>query len=179
MNRATPIGNSELKLTRERFDGIYIAYFRPLCRFAATYVLSQETAENIVQNVFVFLWEKHQTLQIHTSISSYLYTLVKNKCIDYLRHQKTAQEYRAEQALKLSALEQLDTGLISGENIEQTVQQAIDKLPSRCREVFILSRVEGKKYREIAEILGISLNTVENQMSIALKKLRKDLEHLL
>jgi len=141
--------------------------------------VSQQTAENIVQNVFVFLWEKHQTLQIHTSISSYLYTLVKNKCIDYLRHQKTAQEYRAEQALKLSALEQLDTGLISGENIEQTVQQAIDKLPSRCREVFILSRVEGKKYREIAEILGISLNTVENQMGIALKKLRKDLEHLL
>jgi RNA polymerase sigma-70 factor (ECF subfamily) len=179
MNRATPNGRSEQKLTRERFDGIYIAYFRPLCRFAATYVLSPQSAENIVQNVFVFLWENHNTLQIHTSISSYLYTLVKNKCIDHLRHQKTAQEYRSEQALKLSALEQLDTGLISGEDIEKTVQQAIDKLPSRCREIFILNRVEGKKYREIAEILDISVNTVENQMGIALKKLRKDLEHLL
>lgn len=179
MNRATPIGNSEPKLTRERFDGIYIAYFRPLCRFAAAYVLSMQTAENIVQNVFVFLWEKHNTLQIHTSISSYLYTLVKNKCIDYLRHQKTAQEYRAEQALKLTALEQLDTGLVSGEDIEKNVQQAIDKLPPKCREIFILNRVEGKKYREIADILEISVNTVENQMGIALKKLRKDLEHLL
>ncbi|MDD2263701.1 MAG: RNA polymerase sigma-70 factor [Bacteroidales bacterium] len=179
MNRAIPSGNNEIKLTRERFDGIYIAYFSRLCSFARTYVLSDETAENIVQNVFLFLWEKHYALKISTSISTYLYTLVKNKCIDHLRHQRIAQEYRTEQSLKLAALEQLDTELISGEDLEKTVMAAIDRLPAKCREIFILSRVEGKKYREISQLLGISVNTVENQMSIALRKLRKDLEHLL
>lgn len=179
MNRATPESDNELKITRERFDGIYIAYFSRLCRFARTYVLSEETAENIVQNVFMFLWEKHHILQIHASLSAYLYTLVKNKCIDYLRHQKADLEYRAEQALKLAALEKLDTGLIPGEDIEETVMAAINKLPSKCREIFVLNRVEGKKYREISEILGISVNTVENQMGIALRKLRKELEHLI
>lgn len=179
MNPETPIGNNEIRLTRDRFDGIYIAYFARLCRFAGTYVQSEEAAENIVQNVFLFLWEKHHSLRIRTSISSYLYTLVKNKCIDHLRHQKIDRDYRAGQALRLAALEQLDTGLITGEDPEATVTAAIDRLPPRCREVFILSRAEGKKYSEIAQILGISVNTVENQMGIALRRLRKELEHLL
>ena len=86
---------------------------------------------------------------------------------------------QTEQALKLAALEKLDTGLIPGEDIEETVMAAINKLPSKCREIFVLNRVEGKKYREISEILGISVNTVENQMGIALRKLRKELEHLI
>ncbi|MCZ2417064.1 MAG: sigma-70 family RNA polymerase sigma factor, partial [Burkholderiales bacterium] len=76
-------------------------------------------------------------------------------------------------------LEQLDTGLIPGEDIEETVMEAINNLPPKCREIFILSRVEGKKYSKISQILGISVNTVENQMGIALRKLRKDLEHLI
>ncbi|MCZ2416609.1 MAG: hypothetical protein LC132_03520, partial [Burkholderiales bacterium] len=109
MNWAIPGKEVEISITRERFDGIYIAYFSRLCRFARTYVLSDEAAENIVQNVFMFLWEKHRIIQIRTNLSAYLYTLVKNKCIDYLRHKKVDKDYRAEQALNLAALEQLDT----------------------------------------------------------------------
>ncbi len=179
MNWAIPGKEVEISITRERFDGIYIAYFSRLCRFARTYVLSDEAAENIVQNVFMFLWEKHRIIQIRTNLSAYLYTLVKNKCIDYLRHKKVDKDYRAEQALNLAALEQLDTGLIPGEDIEETVMEAINNLPPKCREIFLLSRVEGKKYSKISQILGISVNTVENQMGIALRKLRKDLEHLI
>ncbi len=165
-----------MKLTKENFDGIYLSYFSGLCRFAREYVLSDQAAENIVQNVFLLLWERHRVLQIQGTVSSYLYELVRNKCIDHLRHQKVAREYQAEMALKLAALEQMGTNTLPGEDIEQKVREAIDRLPEKCREIFLMSRVEGKKYAQIAEITELSVNTIENQISIALKKLRTDLK---
>lgn len=113
------------------------------------------------------------------SLVSYLFSLVKNRSIDYLRHKVVAEEYRQELTFKLSALEQLNYTFTSEEDIEQAVTKAIDKLPERCREIFLKNRIEGKKYREIADELDISMNTVENQMSIALKKLRIELKDYL
>lgn len=90
-----------------------------------------------------------------------------------------AEEYKQELTFKLLALEQLNYTLTSEEDIEKVVANAIDKLPERCREIFLKSRIEGMKYREIADELDISMNTVENQMSIALKKLRIELKDYL
>jgi RNA polymerase sigma-70 factor (ECF subfamily) len=90
-----------------------------------------------------------------------------------------AEEYKYELNLKLSALEELNQSLSSDYDIEKCISNALDKLPDRCREIFIMSRIEGKKYREIAEELKLSIHTVENQMAIALKKLRIELKDYL
>jgi RNA polymerase sigma-70 factor (ECF subfamily) len=143
-----------------------------MIRFAREYVLLEEDAENIVQDVFVMLWEKRDVLDIKIGLGSYLFTLVKNKCLDFLRHERVGKEFAREYEAKRIALEQFNYAFSSDEDIEKILAAAIHSLPERCREIFIKSRVEGKKYKEIAEELKISVNTVENQMSIALKKLR-------
>lgn len=172
---------------RENFDAIYINNFSRLFLFAKEYVLFDEDAENIVQDVFLMLWEKKDVLRVEVSLTAYLFTLVKNKCIDQLRHNMVAQmytesvqnEYKDEMNMKLYALESFNQNLNSDEDIEILLQQAIDKLPERCRLIFIKSRIEGKKYKEIAEELNLSVNTIEGQISIALKKLREELKDYL
>jgi RNA polymerase sigma-70 factor (ECF subfamily) len=164
---------------QDNFDRIYVHYFARLHRFAKEYVMSDEDAENIVQDVFTMLWEKRRSLNIHISLTAYLFSLVKNKCIDLLRRKVVVEEYKQELHMKLSSLEDLNRAFSSDEDIEKFLNDAIDKLPKRCRDIFIMSRIEGKKYREIADELSISVNTVENQMSIALKKLRIELKDYL
>lgn len=172
---------------KENFDSIYINNFSRLFLFAKEYVLFDEEAENIVQDIFLMLWEKRDALRVDVSLTAYLFTLVKNKCIDFLRHrmveqiysENIQQEYNEELNVKLFALESFDHNFSSEEQIEILLRNAIDKLPERCRLIFIKSRIEGKKYKEIAEELNLSVNTVEGQISIALKKLREELKDYL
>lgn len=161
------------------FDSVYVTYYPRMIRFAKEYLLLEEDAENIVQDIFVMLWEKRDVLDIRISLASYLFTLVKNKCLDFLRHQTVVDEFAREYKAKQAALEQLNYTISSDEDIEQIITAAINSLPERCREIFIKSRMEGKKYKEIAEELDISVNTVENQMSIAFRKLRLELKDYL
>jgi RNA polymerase sigma-70 factor (ECF subfamily) len=162
------------------FDVIYVAYYSRMIRFAKEYVLLEEDAENIVQDIFVLLWEKRDVLDIKVSLVPYLFTLVKNKCLDFLRHKMAGEEFAKEEYdARRMALEQFNYAFSSDEDIEEILTAAIHSLPERCREIFIKSRVEGKKYREIADELNISVNTVETQMSIALKKLRISLKDYL
>ena len=172
---------------KENFDSIYINNFSRLFLFAKEYVLFDEEAENIVQDIFLMLWEKRDALRVDVSLTAYLFTLVKNKCIDFLRHrmveqiysENIQQEYNEELNVKLFALESFDHNFSSEEQIEILLRNAIDKLPERCRLIFIKSRIEGKKYKEIAEELNLSVNTVEGQISIALNKLREELKDYL
>lgn len=164
---------------KDNFDKIYVLYYSRMHRFAKEYVLSDEEAENIVQDVFLLLWERKDVLDVQISLVSYIFSLVKNKCLDFLRHQVVVNEYKKDLSLKLSALELLNYTLSSEEDIERIVANAVNKLPDRCKQIFLKSRVEGKKYKEIADELGLSVNTVENQMAIALKKLRAELKNLL
>lgn len=168
-----------LKDVRNNFDKIYVLYYSRMFRFAKEYVLFDEDAENIVQDVFLLLWEKREVLDIQISLVSYLFALVKNKSLDYLRHKVIADEYKQELSAKLTALELLNYSFTSDEEIEQILMTAINKLPERCRQVFLKSRIEGKKNREIANELNLTISTVENQMTIALRKLRVELKDYL
>ncbi len=163
----------------KNFDKIYVSYYPRLIRFAREYVILEEDAENIVQDIFLFLWEKRNVLNIEVSLMSYMFSLVKHRCLDYLRHSNVVEDYKKELNLKLLALEQLDSSISSDENVEEAITNAINKLPDRCREIFLKSKIEGKKYREIAWEMNLSINTIENQMSIALKKLRIELRDYL
>lgn len=163
------------------FSELYITYYSKLVRFAREYVVLEEDAENITQDVFTDMWEKRDSIGFIENMNAYLFRLVKNRCLDYLKHKAFEQKYiehiqssfEMELSLKLRSLDRFDISNLSEENeTEVLIRKAIDSLPQRCRDIFMLSRMEGLKYREISERLGISVNTVECQMGIALKKLR-------
>ena len=147
------------------------------------YVPANEDAENIVQDVFLTLWERKEEIEISFTLTTYLFTLVKNRCLNFLRHKLIEEEYNSqmkeELGFKLYALEAFDYSYQSEEELQEIIRRALDTLPERCREVFIKSRIEGLKYKEISDELGISVNTVENQMVTALKKLRVALKDYL
>lgn len=169
---------------RTEFENIYVAHYSRMKRFAQEYVIREEDAENIVQDVFLDLWEQNLLLLSHTNLFAYLFTAVKNRCIDFLRHktivQKTTdklqEDYMKALQIKFQSLETFDEQLFSEPDIETTIQTAIESLPQKCREIFILNKIEGKKQKIIAQELNISINTVESQMAIAYKKLKETLK---
>lgn len=152
------------------FSDLYLTYYSKLVRFAKEFVEHEEDAENITQDVFTDLWEKRDFITHIENMNAYLFRLVRNRCLDYLRHKVFEQRYM--ESLQLSCEEEA----VEDHDTEILIRAAINSLPQRCRDIFLLSRVEGLKYREISEHLGISVNTVECQMGIALKKLRMKLD---
>lgn len=171
-----------------KFEDIYLSYFSKMKYFALEYVIREEDAENIVQDVFTELWEKKEMLSMHINLVAYLFTTVKNRCLNHLRHktivQETAtliqEEYLITLRMNLNSLEAFDQNLFSDQDIEKLITRALDTLSSKCREIFVMSKIEGKKQKQIAAELNISINTVETQIGIAYKKLRAELKgHLL
>ena len=156
------------------FSELYLMYYPKLVRFAKEFVVLEEDAENITQDVFTDLWERRDAIDHIENVNAYLFRLVRNRCLDYLKHKVFEQKYAENvQASFEIELDRFDVSDISeGNETERLVRDAINSLPKRCRDIFLLSRMKGLKYREISEKLGISVNTVECQMGIALKKLR-------
>ena len=168
---------------KEDFEKLYKLYYPKMFAFAKNYVPTNEDAENIVHDVFLTLWERKEEIEISFTLTTYLFTLVKNRCLNFLRHKLIEEEYNSqmkeELGFKLYALEAFDYSYQSEEELQEIIRRALDTLPERCREIFIKSRIEGLKYKEISDELGISVNTVENQMVTALKKLRVALKDYL
>lgn len=172
---------------RVRFEDIYLSYFSKMKYFAKEYVISEEDAENIVQDVFVELWENKEMLNMHMNLIAYLFTTIKNKCLNHLRHKlvvqdtasKLQEEYTISLRMNLDSLEVFDNNLFSDHDIEKIISRALDALPEKCRAIFIMSKIEGKKHNEIAQELNISINTVGSQIGIAYKKLRTELKDYL
>jgi RNA polymerase sigma-70 factor (ECF subfamily) len=166
------------------FEKIYSIYYPKLVRFSREYILSTHDAENIVQDCFVHIWEQRDNLPAIKNINAYLFRLVKNKCVDYLRHKITVESKKRELQdihlkefeYKLLSIEAFDDASMSDEEIERIIHNAIDSLPEKCKEIFVLSKLNGMKYEEIAAQLKISKNTVRNQVSIALEKMRHELK---
>lgn len=156
-------------------------------RFAQQYVIQEEDAENIVQDIFIDIWEKQLDFSSITNLRSYLFVILKNRCIDFLRRKnleqnatKTMQkEYLLELKLKFESLEILENEQITDGNLEVLIHEAIDTLPERCKKIFSMNKLEGKKQKIIARELNISVHTVESQMAIAYKKLKAQLKAIL
>lgn len=153
-------------------------------RFAQQYVIREEDAENIVQDIFFELWEKKLDLTSFVNLNGFLFMTVKNRCIDFIRRKtieqqtinKIQSEYILTLKLKFESLEALDNKFLSESDIHTVIQNAIDTLPEKCREIFVMNKIEGKKQKEIAKELNISIHTVESQMGIAYKKLKEVLK---
>ena len=164
------------------FELLYNEQYISLCHYARRFVLDLDTAREIVQDVFVRIWEKKRSLPVEISLKTYLYTSVRNKCLDYLKHLKVEYDFEKMRIRELreSGNNSFDTidhpldGLITKE-LEKAIEDSIENLPEKCREIFKMSRYSGLKYREIAEERNISVKTVETQMSRAIRSLKKEL----
>lgn len=149
--------------------------YRPLCLYALHYIPDPDKVEDVVQECFAALWEKQQAGAAVSNPRAYLYMAVRNRCLDHLR----------KAGLKTEELKPHDTyGIIDDDDAQERAQiearlwTAIDRLPEKCREVFLLSKRDGLKYEEIAQELGISENTVRNQISKALKILKEGVRNI-
>jgi RNA polymerase sigma-70 factor (ECF subfamily) len=131
-----------------------------------------DLSRSLVQQLFVDLWVKREKIEVTSSVKSYLYRSVKNRCIDYLRKEKNTSEI-SEAVEKLNQMPFRD--LVEEAELNDRISKSINQLPEKCREIFLLCRFDGLKYAEIAQKLNISVKTVEMQMGIALKKLRESL----
>lgn len=167
-----------------QFEEAYISYYSRMKRFAQEYVIREEDAENIVHDIFAELWEKKLEFFSYINLNGYIFVILKNRCIDFLRRKITEQhainkmqeEYLQTLKLKFESLEVFDNKLLSEPDIDTIIQNAIDNLPVKCRQIFVMNKMEGKKQKQIAEELNISVNTVESQMAIAYKKLKEALK---
>jgi RNA polymerase sigma-70 factor (ECF subfamily) len=172
---------------RKAFDELFRLYYSRLCSFANAYLKDAAIAENIVQDAFLLLWERHDTLLPDSNIPAWLLVVVKNNAINYinrLKRQVEVEQTYAMQAsrevdLLLSSLKACDPDYMFSAEVEQIIRKAIDALPEQCRQVITMSRFEEMKNREIAEKLGISVKGVEYHITNALKKLRHDLKDYL
>jgi RNA polymerase sigma-70 factor (ECF subfamily) len=159
------------------FQQAFNTYYEKLCDFAFTLLRDMDEAEDAVQSIFLKIWEKRDSLMITNTLKSYLYRAVHNHCINQLEHREIKQKHIQFSTYRGAGdLQQPD---IFPHELESKIQSVIDQLPEQCGIIFKMSRYEELRYAEIAAKLGISVNTVENQISKALKILRTQLSDIL
>ena len=154
-------------------ETLFHRYYGNLCRYLLLIFRNQLLVEHIAQDLFIYLWENRKTLQINGSIESYLYTAGRYKALNQIRNSKRQEKIREEIGNSKLKSTDLSGSTIEINELEKIIEDAVNLLPARCQQIFRLSREEDKSYKEIAKLLNLSINTVENQMTIALKKLRK------
>ncbi len=154
------------------FEEIYREYYMPLCYYCLRYVDDIEDSEEIIQDLFLKLWDKRKELVINSSLKAYLYRSVQNYAFNYLSKKKTREKYYSLQARQI--YNSFDNGYskLEEDELRSILKYAILQLPEKRRRIFELSRFDGMKYNNIANYLSISVKTVEAQMSKALKYLR-------
>lgn len=163
-------------LDEKAFEQIFKTHFNPLCLFARKYIRDTDVCKEIVHNIFVNIWEKRAGIDLQKNIKSYLFSSVYTRCMNHIRDHKKFDGNASEHLEVMERATDYDTEQKIGEaELENRIQTAIQTLPEKCREVFCMNRIEGLKYKEIAEKLGISIKTVENQVSKALKVMRENL----
>ncbi len=160
-------------IDQNTFSSYFDKFFLPLCQYAFVYCKDKDQCKEIVQEVFMKVWEKREVIDIQGKVSVYLYQMVRNRALNFLRDHKK---------LKMIGVDDVRVMEVSEELSELPVLElahiytAIAELPEKCREIFKLKRIDGLSYKEISVRLSISEKTVENQMTIAFKKLKESLQ---
>ncbi|MBX7125308.1 MAG: RNA polymerase sigma-70 factor [Cyclobacteriaceae bacterium] len=165
--------------SEDAFETIFRRWYQPLCRYAWAFLREHARAEEVVQAAFLQIWEKREEIDIRTSLKSYLYRMVRNSCLNVIKHDKIRQRhFVSTMAAGEPEGEAVDKNLAANE-LETKIYSAMQMLPEQCRLVFQLSRFEDLRYAEIAAQLQISVKTVENQMGKALRIMREQLKDYL
>lgn len=170
----------------ETYIFLFREYYVSLCSYSRRYVGRKDIAEEIVSDTFLKIWETRETLQINTSVKSYLFQAVCNNSLNYLRKLKK-QEILTEYFLETSSenigfastSEDVEEQSLTMESINEKIEEAVSQLPEQQQKAFRLKRFEGKKTKEVAEIMGLSVKTIEMHLSKATLNLRKNLKDYL
>jgi RNA polymerase sigma-70 factor, ECF subfamily len=171
---------------KEAFEIIFATYYSGLHAYALSFVRDENVAYDIVQDVFMVLWEKRHEITMLGLINVYLFRSIKNKCLNYIEHERiknihvtnTQKKQYISNVLYLDSLGS-ESGSIFEKELAGLIEKTIEALPEKCKAVYRLSRGEGLKNREVAEKLGISIKGVEKHIKIALSRLRVALDDYL
>ena len=159
------------------FEELFRCYYFPLCCYAAGITGQMEVAEEIVEELFYVLWKERERLQIFQSVKSYLYRATRNQSLQYCEHEEVRNRYR--EAVLFTSCPEDSTDphqQMECEELQKFINNALEKLPVRRRQIFEMHRLEGQKYVEIATRLSLSVKTVEAEMTKALRTLREEVE---
>lgn len=159
---------------RLALNALFAQYYRKLCRFACSCSVTHEQAEEIVSDVFFMIWKNRAHINIRQSVKAYLYSCVRHAALSVLRQQQPEISLSDEHDQADASTPEMQ---ILYEELHARVQQAIDNLPPRCRQIFVMNRMDGLKHKEIASILAISEKTVEHQLTRALERIRLAMQH--
>ncbi len=155
------------------FKYFFDTYYDDLCNFANGYLRDEALSEEIVQDIFVYFWEKRDSLHLTGSIKSYLFAASKNKTLNYLRNLKNQNRIIKELIPGSEPVTGSTDEYLELEELKRIIEEAIEILPPKCKAIWCLSRDQNKTNNEIATELGITVKTVENQMTIAIRKIKE------
>jgi RNA polymerase sigma-70 factor (ECF subfamily) len=159
------------------YKALFKEFYSPLCRYANSILDDPDEAKDVVQKVFIEIWDKRSILEIKVSVKSYLFRSVHNRCLNVIKTKK-----RFNREIEIGKMELFAHGAdeeFKHTELEKRIEEAMNKLPDQCGRIFYMSRFDRMKYSEIAVELGLSIKTIENQMGKALKILRFELSDYL
>ena len=177
----------DIRLLREgdkaAFEAVYHEFFGVLYSLSSQYIFKPEDAEEMVQEAFLKLWEVRSRLNEDSNIKNFLYTITKNNCLNFIRNEQITsshlKRYYDELQYNYEALYLLEDDYLRIEELKLKIDEAIDSLPTKWKNIFRMSREEDLRYKDISQRLGISEKTVEASITKALKKLREELKEYL
>lgn len=173
-----------LKLGSQKAFGEIMEYwYTPLYNFALGYLNNSENTKEVIQDVFLKLWDNRNNLNENTNLNAYLYAVTRNRCIDVVRRERLMiqfQNHKKEEYLRLTeSFEALSDPILDNlfaNEVQHEINRAVEHLPEQCKKVFIMSRKEGMKNKEISQSLHLSEKTIESHLTKALKTIRLALE---
>ena len=157
------------------FESLFRSSYVSLVKYARTLIKDQDTSEEIVQDLFVRLWQEKEKFKIESSLSGYLFRSVHNRCLHYIGHRKVVERHVEEMSSRKPDTTEDPSEILNYKDLQARIARILERLPERCGTIFCMSRFEGLKYGEIAEKLSVSVKTVEASMGKALKEFRKEL----
>ena len=153
------------------FEQVFRMFYMPLCDYAVMILGDQAEAEDVVQDLFTYLWKSRQEIRVQESVKSYLFTSVRFRALNVLKHKMIERKHGASLMAFIEDLQNSDYSEEEMQRVEQ-IKEILQTLPAQCRTVFTMSCLDGKKYKEIADELGISVNTVKSHVMKAYRNIR-------
>jgi RNA polymerase sigma-70 factor (ECF subfamily) len=157
----------------KQFESLFRSSYVSLVRYARTLLKDQDTAEEIVQDLFCRIWKDREKLKIESSLNGYLFRSVHNKCLHFIEHNRIVVKHAEEMSYRQPETSESPSDILNYKELQAKIASILEKLPERCGQIFCMNRFEGLKYNEIAEKLSVSVKTVEANMGRALKEFRK------
>lgn len=164
-----------VKGDKEAFRFFFDKYYSDLCNLVNVYLHDEVMAEEIVQDIYIYFWEKKGRIQIESSVKNYLLRAAKNKSLNFLRKERTKLNIHDKLLRKSEIAYEITADVMDAKQLNEIIKKSVNGLPEKCRTIYLMAKENEMSYKEISLDLGISVKTVENQMGIALKKLRDQL----